>query len=137
MVFTKLTCNIFRRLELLNLAGVLIYNGIAERLIYGFNVYANRFRHEAARASPESTNADESLRDLLLMFLVKILAEITGRSHVPRYEVFTMRMEPQMFRAVRFGDLMPLVSHELVKPGGTMGESEKEVEVGNLTCLEL
>lgn len=115
----------------------MIYNGIAESLIYGFGVYAYWFRYEAARASPESTNAGESLRDLLLMFLVKILTEIAGRAHVPRYEILFVTMEPEMFRAVRFGDLMPFVSHELVKARGSMGESEKKVEVGNLTRLEL
>jgi hypothetical protein len=106
-------------------------------MIYGFGVYAYRFRDEAPRASPETTNACESFRDLLLMFLVQILAEIPGRSHVPRYEVSGVTMEPEMFRTVRFCDLVPLVSHELVKARGTMGESKKKVQVGNLTCLEL
>lgn len=94
-------------MKLLNLASIIVYNGVAVSVVNIEGVNAYWFRDDAARVPPESTNASESLRYLLLMFLIKILAEIASRSHIPWYEVLFMRMEPEMFRAVRFSDLMP------------------------------
>lgn len=138
--------------------GVGLSDDFAGGLVHYFDgqviqVRGGRFvwdRQEAARITPKSAAASEPFRDCLLTLFVQVLAEVAGRTHVPRHEVGAFlpgiclpsiltfeEVKSEVFRTVWLSDPVPGLGQLPLKSVHMMWETQPHVEVRYAASLEL